>query len=285
VSVPDTLPSPPSPLWVEGIDVSRYQWPIDWGKIRAASTGEIEARIRPQFVIIKATDGQRGIDERFVEHWKGARGAGLVLGAYHFAQPDEDANDAALEADNHCDALEMVGGLADYDLAPSLDAEKRRAIRRGEPFCNWTIDFHDRVSERTRRRGMTYTGGPFWDEADGDPDEATIMRIAAHPLWLAAYVRDPDRYVPPAWAGKGWTFWQRSGDEATRGETPLQLPGIVGNVDRNVFRGTLTDLREFVADSHIVEIVRTLDRERPYEVTSREEVLDMVADTPVKPVA
>ena len=49
--------------------------------------------------------------------------------------------------------------------------------------------------------------------------------------------------VPSPWKKAGWTFWQHS-QKGT-------VPGVIDEVDLNVFNRTLDDLKAFVADSRI----------------------------------
>lgn len=59
----------------------------------------------------------------------------------------------------------------------------------------------------------------------GNPGDSLGCR-----LWLAAYVKKPDPFVPRAWADKGWTMWQHS-------ETG-RVPGVDARAcDLNVLKG------------------------------------------------
>src|SRR5512133_181864 len=62
------------PLW--GVDVSHHQGPIDWPRV--ASEPHLA------FAFIKATEGGDWTDPRFAANWRGARAAGLLVGAYHY---------------------------------------------------------------------------------------------------------------------------------------------------------------------------------------------------------
>lgn len=58
-----------------GVDVSHFQGAIDWPAV---------ARSGVQFAMIKATEGTGFTDPRYVINREGARGSGLIVGAYHF---------------------------------------------------------------------------------------------------------------------------------------------------------------------------------------------------------
>ena len=60
----------------KGIDVSRWQGDIDWTKVREAGI---------EFVIIKAGGSDDGFytDSKFEKNYKGAKEAGISVGAYY----------------------------------------------------------------------------------------------------------------------------------------------------------------------------------------------------------
>lgn len=62
---------------VQGVDVSHYQGEVNWSKIQQAGIS---------FAFIKATEGSRSVDERFLENWQDAAETDLCIGAYHFFQ-------------------------------------------------------------------------------------------------------------------------------------------------------------------------------------------------------
>ncbi|TIQ02124.1 MAG: muramidase, partial [Mesorhizobium sp.] len=65
----------PRHLAVHGVDVSRWQGNVNWGKLRAQGAN---------FAYIKATDGGDHLDPMFRKNWRNADAAGLKRGAYHF---------------------------------------------------------------------------------------------------------------------------------------------------------------------------------------------------------
>lgn len=71
---------------ITGIDVSAWQPRIDWAKVVAAGH---------RFAYLKATEGERYVSPVYREQAAGAKAAGLLVGAYHFARPDADATDDA----------------------------------------------------------------------------------------------------------------------------------------------------------------------------------------------
>ena len=73
-----------------GIDVSSYQGSADspptnivWTNVRSAGI---------TFAWAKATEGTFYIDADFAYNEAQAKSAGVLIGAYHFAHPDDDTN-------------------------------------------------------------------------------------------------------------------------------------------------------------------------------------------------
>jgi len=72
---PRAFPPDRAEFPMRGIDVSHHQGRIDWQRVAADDVA---------FAIIKATEGGDHVDDAFAENLRGARAAGLAVGAYHF---------------------------------------------------------------------------------------------------------------------------------------------------------------------------------------------------------
>lgn len=221
------------------IDVSAAQGPIDWYVL--AASGRVDG------AICKATEGNGYVDPTFAANFDGARATSLLLGSYHFAHPDEMAEDAAKEADHY------VGTVAKrWDRSPllfALDIEEARKIRAGAPFRAWCRTFVEQMEQRTGLLGWVYTGGPFFNEHDGTPSDDDAEFFAARALWIAAYVTDVTPYVAiTPWQKVGHTLWQWSGNVQPNGQPGIRYPGCPGNViDTNRFGGSIAALRAIIA--------------------------------------
>lgn len=217
---------------LQGVDVSYAQGTVDWDQV--ANSKLID------FAFCKATEATHA-DNQFKRNWDAIKAHGLVRGAYHFARLNLDP---VMEADFF---VNTVGPLDPTDMLV-LDIEA--ASTTGSVFTDWTLTWLETVEKKTGVTPIVYTGGPFFNSHAGTPDAETVKRLAHFPLWLAAYTVHPDLFVPLEWKGLGWKFWQRSGDTAAQGDTPLKVPGIPGNVDRDNFIGTVDDLKTFAASLH-----------------------------------
>ena len=68
---------------------------------------------------MKASEGVDYVDPTYATNRAQANANGLKVGAYHFAKPDTDADDATIEADHFVDTAQWSSG----DLLPVLDLE------------------------------------------------------------------------------------------------------------------------------------------------------------------
>ena len=96
---------------VDGIDVSNHNGSIKWDKVAADEKGI-------SFVYIKSTEGATYSDPRFIENARGAKAAGLHVGAYHYFRMTSSAHE---QFKNFKRALDSVP----FDLIPMVDVETR----------------------------------------------------------------------------------------------------------------------------------------------------------------
>src|SRR5215213_2379683 len=115
-----------------GIDVSHWQGAIDWQKVRTAGK---------KFALLKATEGTSFADPKFANYRAGARAAGIVIGAYHYARPDSTAGDAVTEARW---MVSQIAPLATDDLRPALDLESTGGLS-ATALTRWVLDWTNEV--------------------------------------------------------------------------------------------------------------------------------------------
>jgi GH25 family lysozyme M1 (1,4-beta-N-acetylmuramidase) len=195
------MPSPLLPPTVAGIDVSHYQGAIDWPMVRRAGIG---------FAIIKATEGEHDVDPMFVHNLVGAHGAGLIVGAYHFARPDLHSNPRG-ERENFLNTIAgyRTGGLG---LICALDYETMPTRWSVGDHRSWVADWDGGLN------ALLYINRSFRDTAfSGWP-------VARHRRWYARPGAHPLDDV----------LWWQSGVRT--------VPGVDGPCDYNIFFGTMADL-------------------------------------------
>jgi len=215
-----------------GVDVSKWQAGITWSQVKGAGI---------TFAIIKATEGgltpgtsditainNYGLDPRFRANWAGARAAGLIRGAYHFARPDLGSAPNAEAAW----FLSVVGNLQTGDLL-ALDMEPTPAGNWSGWVKAWLAYVHSHTGVwpffYTYRYGFSKYGINF----------SNIGGQAG--LWLSA----PDLATPPP-AMAGWPFvaiWQRANRPCA---------GIPGVPDSDVFLGERAQLLKYGKQAPVV---------------------------------
>lgn len=187
----------------EGVDVSEFQGEVDWARVKAGGL---------VFAFTKATQGTSEVDPRFAANWAGIRAAGLVRGAYHFLDPDEDP---AAQAEHFLATVRLEPG----DLAPMLDVEVTEGMSVGtldESVQTWLA----KVAAATGVQPILYSDLSFLDRD-------LAKGFGAYLLWIADYSPKPPT-APAPWTAL--TFWQYSDSG--------RVSGIDGQVDRDRYQGT-----------------------------------------------
>lgn len=197
---------------LRGVDVSSWQPIIDWQAVA----------LRHEFAIVKCAGGTTYRNPEYADQIAGARGAGLVVGHYHYAfektlHPFPGAGPEA----------EAAFFLANADIRPgelvALDFEE---IGAPGDLAAWALAWLRYAEAALGVRPLFYSF-PNYIEVHGLGTPA----LAAYPLWYARYpnLYDPARWpaVPGAW--DHLTIWQWSGGTA--------IAGIPVATDANVFAG------------------------------------------------
>lgn len=202
---------------VPGIDVSSGTF--DWGSVYSAGD---------RFAYVSAADGTSQ-NADFTAEYDGARNAGLLRGAYFFAEPVFESGTT------HADwFLNQINYVADgATLPPTLDVEQNvnQPPCDGLPASTWIAyvsTFTAEVKLRTGADAVIYTNPDTWINCLAN----TTQFAATNPLWVAQWgVSAPTLFG-------GWTFytfWQYNGGSA--------VPG--GTADLDTFNGSLTQLQKF----------------------------------------
>jgi lysozyme len=203
----------PAPVVVDGIDVSYHQGAIDWPRVAGAGK---------RFAYVRASAGTLTADTAYATNRAGARGAGITVGSYHYANPDSAPNDAANEAAWFLQNATVASG----DLLPVLDLEVSNGLGSAA-LTSWAQTWLAAVESATGVKPVIYTTPTFWSSALGNTD---WFARNGYRLWVAHWTTASQPTVPAAnWAGGGWTFWQHSSTGS--------VPGIAGAVDLDRFNG------------------------------------------------
>ncbi len=192
---------------IHGIDVSHYQKHIDWPTV--ASQGI-------NFAFIKATEGEFFRDSLFCKNWNEIKDAGIRRGAYHFFRPTVPVE---AQVKNFIEAIELGHG----DLAPVLDVEVDDGVSE-EELRQSVLSWLNLVESTYKIKPIVYTNQKFFNRYFSG-------HLEGFPIWIARY----NRWLKPRLCDKQeWSFWQYG----NKG----RLEGINGDVDFNVFRGSMEGL-------------------------------------------
>ena len=123
---------------ITGIDASNHQGVINWQKVK-------EDQQNIQFAFIKASQGDAFTDDYFSDNVKGAQAAGILAGAYHYA--DLIKGGAEKEAQNFVDQLKQHK----LDLMPVLDLEEETNLTPDE-IADWA---RESPAGSIRRKGQS----------------------------------------------------------------------------------------------------------------------------------
>ncbi|MCP8882952.1 glycoside hydrolase family 25 protein [Devosia sp. XJ19-1] len=201
---------------IQGIDVARYQENVDFDRARAGGT---------HFVFMKATEGKDYIDPNFRANWARARDAGMPRGAYHFMTWCSLASEQAAWFTQN----------VPYDpsaLPPVLDLEwNNHSSCKTKPNKADALEkirlMLDAMERHTGKLPIIYTDMNFHNDV-------LAGEYFPNAFWLRSTAAEPhERY-----GNRPWTFWQYT-------QTGI-VPGVRGEVDRNVFYGTTEDWLMFL---------------------------------------
>lgn len=188
-----------------GFDVSHHNGTINF--VQAKSAGY-------QFVYIKATEGTSFKDNMFLTNVQGAKSAGILAGAYHFARPE--SNSATNEAWFFINTIKTAG----LDIIPVLDLESPtdNAFPDTTALVKWVNDFAYLVTSQLGKPCMVYTGN-WYVNMNNNLNGA----MGNYPLWIANYSTST-----PSNCG-GWTKWDvfQYSDKGV-------VAGVTGDCDVNV---------------------------------------------------
>lgn len=190
-----------------GIDIASYQGNPDFDAVKGAGK---------QFVITKITEGTGYINPTAARNRSEGHRVGMGVGLYHFAR----ATDPIAEADyfvNSCGIL--LGGevlMLDWEVGAA------------DPVA-WCKQWLDHVFSRTGVKPLIYLNQNLNNSYDWSP-----VVNADYGLVIAQYDNNVNNLPQTDWKVVAMKQYTSSG----------QVPGIVGNVDLDVFYG---DLGQFQA--------------------------------------
>jgi GH25 family lysozyme M1 (1,4-beta-N-acetylmuramidase) len=215
-----------------GVDVSNHQTTVNWTSIKNSGVS---------FAWCKATEGTTFTDAYFASNESGAKAAGVLIGAYHFARPGNNTptNEAAFfwsVAQNY------IANGGPY-MMPVLDYEDFTGHLGATSTADWANQWCNIVSNYARLKGVTIKPIIYVSACNSANFDSTVSKWTP---WIANYNGQSAQTGTPwsvcasgNWWGSGnWTFWQYSSSGS--------VPGVSGNCDVDVFNGTAATLQNYV---------------------------------------
>lgn len=196
-----------------GFDISHYQEQkdISWDSLSIAN-----GSIKLDFVVMRATMGNKKKDKNFDNFWEAAKENELIRGAYHFYKPDEDP---ILQANNYLESVQLEEG----DLVPVVDIEKIPRRKSHEKFIEDLKTWLQIVEEKYGKKPIIYTYYYYYKDYLRD-------EFNDYPLWLANY----NNVTIPS-PEDDWKMWQFTENGIVN--------GINAKVDLNVYNGNSWSFR------------------------------------------
>ena len=201
-----------------GFDISHYQKKEDikWDSLTIANDG-----IKLDFVVMRATMGNRKKDKHFDDFWETSKKNELIRGAYHFYRADEDP---VMQANNYLESVKLESG----DLRPVLDIERVPRRKSREKFIEDLKVWLKIVEDKYGEKPIIYTYYYYYkDHLKGEFDD--------YPLWLANY---NDVMVPSP--DDDWKLWQFTEKGIVK--------GINTKVDLNIYNGNLWSFKKLTLE-------------------------------------
>lgn len=197
-------------------------------------------------VIHEATYPRNVRDDKYFARQEEATRAGLLWGAYHYA----NASDPLAQADFFVRTVSSAWSAASPAARPRqvllvLDLEQNRHYPGGTMRVDQAVAFAERIRERTGQYPGIYSGENRIRAILNSPrvTEGQKRVLRSCWLWVANYHYQP-RNVSP-WSH--WTMWQYTGDgvcELPRASYPKSIANIP-RAERNIFAGGAESLRSF----------------------------------------
>jgi GH25 family lysozyme M1 (1,4-beta-N-acetylmuramidase) len=188
-----------------GIDVSAYQGTQNWPSHKAQGV---------VFAFIKASEGQRSKDARFASHVTGAKAAGLIVGGYHFAWPNQSAS---AEAANYIAAVKSHAskGFCHWlDLERYTDGRNYKG-RSAAQIKTWVSTWIAAVEKAfPGQRVGIYTSGS--DLAAGHVPSGVPLWYPAYPGASVDTYAEAEKRARPKPSGRSPQFWQFVGSPLDR---------------------------------------------------------------------
>lgn len=182
-----------------GIDVSSHQGNVNWPSVRAAGN---------RFAYVKASEGSYYTSPYYSSQYTGSAAAGLIRGAYHFANPSYSSGTTqASYFVAHGGGWKKDGktlpGVLDIEYNPY--GSECYGLTASQ-MVSWVKAFTTKYTSLTGRDAIIYSTTDWWTTCTGN----SSAFASTNPLWIARYATSVGT-LPHGWLY--YTFWQYSGSQ------------------------------------------------------------------------
>jgi lysozyme len=186
-------------------------------------------------------------DPKYLDRQMGALQAGLLWGAYHYA----NGSDPIRQADHFLSVVSSAWAQANPVTRPSagvllvLDFEKNGHYPGGSMRPEQAVAFVERIRQRTGVYPGVYSGEYHLSQVLNSPRVTPAQKrtLTNCWLWIANYHKEPRATAP--WSF--WSLWQYTGDGKCglpRSSYPTRIANIA-KAELNIFRGNQSSLQDF----------------------------------------
>jgi len=191
---------------IKGIDVSAWQGQIDWSAVAKYGMG---------FAILRITETGNVIDSAFERNYRGCTENNIPVGVYKYSY-------AMTVSEIRSEANKIVSVLAGrkIQLPVFLDLENSNQRALGSENIHKLADAFREIIEKAGYKFALYCNVDWYDTV-------ICSHLKKYDFWIARYPANDNGTLQERLRPNFGVGWQYS-SKAT-------IPGITGNVDRNVF--------------------------------------------------
>jgi lysozyme len=181
---------------------NKFFYGVDISKWNGDEVTEIDPTDSLSFIICKATEGNKGVDNELRSNWATIKDKKMILGAYHFYHT---YGSPEIQASHYWD---IVCALGETDMVPIVDIEQESLPKIGsvdiKDIQQDLLTFLELIKQKSGRTPMIYTGYSFANQY------LNRSSFAEYPLWLADYNHAVKPSIPNTWRKNGYKIWQKN---------------------------------------------------------------------------
>lgn len=191
---------------IKGIDVSAWQGQIDWSAVAKYGMG---------FAILRITEAGNVIDSAFERNYRGCTENNIPVGVYKYSYA-MTVREIQSEANKAVSVL--AGRKIQFPVFLDLENSNQRAL--GSENIHKLADVFREIIEKAGYKFALYCNVDWYDTV-------ICSHLKKYDFWIARYPANDNgtlqKRLQPDF-GVGWQYSSKA-----------TIPGITGNVDRNVF--------------------------------------------------